>query len=225
MLQQKTTAKETIEEQIGQRIRALRQHRSVTLDQLADEAQLTKGAGLTDRKRQGVVPRLHPDTPGQRARGQPRLFLPEPSSSTPRATLVRKAERKIIAGRGSKIGHRYESLAHGLPFEKDFEPYLMTIEEKKIVPAKNIFRHPGHELLFMLQGGMDYRHNDRIYHLEPGDSLFFDATLEHGPLRVHNPPVQFLSIISNVKSPAPSVFSRVRERVLKAISLHARKGV
>ena len=99
---------------------------------------------------------------------------------------------------------RYESLAHGLPFEKDFEPYLMIIEQKKIVPAKNIFRHPGHELLFMLQGGMDYRHNDRIYHLEPGDSLFFDGTFEHGPMRVHNPPVQFLSIISNVKSPAPS---------------------
>ncbi len=35
------------------------------------------------------------------------------------------------------IGHRYESLAHGLPFEKDFEPYLMTIEEKKIVPANH----------------------------------------------------------------------------------------
>jgi hypothetical protein len=30
----------------------------------------------------------------------------------------------------------------------------MTIEEKKIVPAKNVFRHPGPELLFMLQGGM-----------------------------------------------------------------------
>jgi transcriptional regulator with XRE-family HTH domain len=194
-------AKETMEEQIGERIRALRQQRNVTLGQLADEAQLTKGqvSRIENGKVSSPVSTL---TRLASALGvSPGFFFQSPSS-TPRATLVRKAERKVIAGRGSKIGHRYESLAHGLPFEKDFEPYLMTIEEKKIVPAKNIFRHPGHELLFMLQGGMDYRHNDRIYHLEPGDSLFFDATLEHGPMRVHNPPVQFLSIISNVKSPA-----------------------
>jgi hypothetical protein len=29
--------------------------------------------------------------------------------------------------------------------------------------------------------------------------LFFDGTIEHGPTRVYQPPVEFLSIISNVK--------------------------
>jgi mannose-6-phosphate isomerase-like protein (cupin superfamily) len=99
-------------------------------------------------------------------------------------------------GRGSKIGHSYESLAAGLPFEKDFEPYLMTIDEKKIDPSKNVFKHPGHEFLFMLEGKMTYRHAGQEYRMEPGDSLFFDATFEHGPISVSDTPVRFLSIIS-----------------------------
>ena len=49
----------------------------------------------------------------------------------------------------------------------------------------------------MLRGAMDYRHDKQVYHLDKGDSLFFDGTVEHGPVRVYSPPVQFLSIISN----------------------------
>jgi hypothetical protein len=51
----------------------------------------------------------------------------------------------------------------------------------------------------MLKGGMAYAHAGEIYRLEPGDSLFFDGTIEHGPVKVFNPPVEFLSIISNAR--------------------------
>jgi len=125
------------------------------------------------------------------------FFQPEVGSS--RAVLVRKAGRKTIVGRGSKLGHSYESLAFGLPFGKDFEPYLMRIEEEIIRPEDNIFKHPGHELLFMIKGGMDYRHADKIYHLEPGDSLFFDGMIEHGPTAVYDAPIEFICVISNPK--------------------------
>lgn len=189
----------TVEVLIGQRIRALRQQRDVTLDQLAAEVKLTKGQ--VSRIENGLVSSpVSTLTRIAAALGVgPGAFF-QADATDPRAVLVKKDARKVIVGRGSKIGHSYESLAFGLPFEKDFEPYLMTIEEKKIDPAKNSFRHPGQELLFMLEGGMDYRHDKEIYHLEPGDSLFFDGTIEHGPVKVYNPPVRFLSIISNAKS-------------------------
>ena len=130
---------------------------------------------------------------------EPGFFFQNHEETRPRAALVRRSERKVIVGRGTKLGHSYESLAYGLSFKKDFEPYLMRIEEKTIDPARNVFRHPGHELLFMLKGRMDYRHAGQVYHLEPGDSLFFDGQSEHGPLRVYGPPVEFLSIISNAE--------------------------
>jgi len=186
----------TVEQFIGQRIRTLRLQRSVTLDQLAERVLLTKGQ-LSKIENGLVSSPVSTLTRIASALGVGPGYFFQADASERRAVLIRKDERKIIVGRGSKLGHYYQSLAFGLSFDKDFEPYLMNIEEKKIDPSENIFRHPGHELLFMLEGEMDYRHDDQIYHLSPGDSLFFDGTIEHGPVAVYSPPVRFLSIISN----------------------------
>jgi transcriptional regulator with XRE-family HTH domain len=192
-------AQKTVEEQIGARIRALRATRTVTLEQLAAEVKLTKGqlSKIENGKVSSPVSTLTRIaavlgvSPGQ-------LFQAE--GGQPRAVLVPRNARKTIVGRGSKLGHSYESLAFGLPFEKDFEPYLMRIDEKKIDPDQNLFRHPGHELLFMIKGEMDYRHSEKVYHMKPGDSLFFDGNVEHGPVRVYHPPVEFVCVISNAGS-------------------------
>jgi transcriptional regulator with XRE-family HTH domain len=196
----------SMEEKIGRRIRSLRTERDVTLDQLAVETNLTKGqlSKIENGKVSSPVSTL---TRIAAALGVgPGIFFFDDVPER-RCVLVTKKDRQVIVGRGSKIGHTYQSLAFGLPFQKDFEPYLMTIEEKKINPKQNEFRHPGHELLFVLNGAIDYRHGEETYHLEPGDSLFFDGTITHGPVAVHNPPVRFLSIISN---PAPAPEGKTR---------------
>lgn len=189
----------SVEVQIGSRIRQMRTERHVTLEQLAAEVNLTKGqlSKIENGKVSSPVSTL---TRIAVALGvSPGAFF-QADSDQPRAKLVKRYARRVIVGRGSKLGHRYESLAYDLPFEKAFESYLMVIDEPKIDPSQNVFKHPGHELLFMLEGGMDYRHGDAIYHLESGDSLFFDGMIEHGPVSVREVPVRFLSIISNPKS-------------------------
>ncbi len=187
---------DSIEVQIGRRIRAFRLERDVTLDQLAEKARLTKGQ-LSKIENGKVSCPVSTLTRVASALGVHVGTLFDSEDTEARAILVKRNERKPIAGRGSKIGHSYESLAFGLPFDKAFEPYLMTIEEEKIDPAKNIFKHPGNEFLFLLEGRMVYRHGGKNFAMEPGDSLFFDATLEHGPVSVNAAPVRFLSIISN----------------------------
>lgn len=186
----------TIEEQIGAHIRALRTARSITLMQLAAGVKLTKGqlSKIENGKVSSPVSTL---TRIAAELGVSPGSLFQAAHASTRAVLVQSHNRKTIVGRGSKLWHSYESLAFNLPFEKDFEPYLMRIEEKKIDPAQNVFRHPGHELLFMIKGSMNYRHGDRTYHLDPGDSLFFDGTIEHGPTEVFDPPVEFVCVISN----------------------------
>lgn len=198
MTMRKKATTPTIEYQIGQKIRTLRIKHNVTLDQLAKEVGLTKGqiSKIENGKVSSPVSTLTRIAVALAV--EPGYFFQSDSLNRPRVAMVPKGERKTIVGRGTKLGHSYESLAYGLPFKKDFEPYLMRIEEKKINPEQNVFRHPGHELLFMLKGGMDYRFAGQVYHLEPGDSLFFDGMNEHGPLRVYGPPVEFLSIISNM---------------------------
>ncbi len=188
---------DSIEQQIGKKIRSLRMERDVTLNQLAEEARLTKGQ-LSKIENGKVSCPVSTLTRIASALGVQVGALFDTNDTLARAVLVKKSERKPIVGRGSKIGHSYESLAFGLPFEKHFETYLMTIEEKKIDPAKNIFKHPGQEFLFLLEGKMVYRHADKTFRMEPGDSLYFDAMYEHGPVSVTGTPVRFLSIISNV---------------------------
>jgi mannose-6-phosphate isomerase-like protein (cupin superfamily) len=47
----------------------------------------------------------------------------------------------------------------------------------------------------MLTGKVLYRHADRSYPLEPGDTLFFDAAAPHGPEELIELPMTYLSII------------------------------
>jgi len=196
MPKQPTTASDDWEKLVGERIRTLRGERELTLEQLASQTALTKGqlSRIENGKVSSPVSTLTriaaalAVSPGD-------LFSKKPPES--RAVLVKQGSGRIIAGRGSKLGHTYESLAFDLPYEKDFEPYLMTIREEKIDLKKNTFSHPGHEFIFMLEGEMTYRHGDESFHLTPGDSLFFEGQLPHGPARVGRLPVRFLSLISN----------------------------
>ena len=64
------------------------------------------------------------------------------------------------------------------------------------MPTFPAFQHDGLELLFMLEGEVDYRHGDQIYALKPGDSLFFDADAPHGPEVLVRLPARYLSVIA-----------------------------
>lgn len=189
----------SVEAQVGRGIRELRESRGVTLDQLALETKLTKGqlSRIENGKVSSPVSTL---TRIAAALGVGPGHFFSSGETSKRARLIKKSDRKTVVGRGSKLGHTYELLAFGLSFPRDFEPYLMTIEEDKIDPKHNVFRHPGQELLFMLEGEMDYRHGDEVFHLTPGDSLYFEGMVTHGPVAVFHAPVRFLSVISNSKS-------------------------
>lgn len=74
-------------------------------------------------------------------------------------------------------GITMESLGIGLRHQQ-LEPFLVSIE-----PGGGNFDRPvmhnGEELVFVLQGHVSYRVDDRTYTLDTGDSLLFDATLSH----------------------------------------------
>ena len=49
---------------------------------------------------------------------------------------------------------------------------------------------------------VEYRHGDATYLLEAGDSLTFDGTVPHGPERILEVPIRFLTVIV-YDTPAP----------------------
>jgi transcriptional regulator with XRE-family HTH domain len=58
------------------------------------------------------------------------------------------------------------------------KPLLVTLEPKaKSGPTPIV--HTGHEFVFCLEGRISYTIEDRMYILDPGDSLLFEAYLPH----------------------------------------------
>jgi uncharacterized RmlC-like cupin family protein len=73
------------------------------------------------------------------------------------------------------------------------EPFLITLDGD--ARPYTSFQHTGVELIYMLTGRVVYRHADRSYRLEPGDTLFFNAAALHGPQELIDLPMTYVSII------------------------------
>jgi transcriptional regulator with XRE-family HTH domain len=99
----------------------------------------------------------------------------------------------VIDRRGTKAGHVYQLLGHGVRGDFVVEPYLITLRENAAPYAA--FQHEGMELIYMLTGEVVYRHADHSYRLRPGDALMFDSRALHGPEDLVELPMTYLSII------------------------------
>jgi DNA-binding XRE family transcriptional regulator len=185
-------AKRSLERLVGAQVRALRTALGMKLSDLAAAAGLSQGM-LSKVENGQSSPSL---TTLQALAGA--LNMPLSSFFTKfdqksDATHVKAGQGLTIERRGSSKGHRYQLLGHGLRAEVGVEPYLITLDEGS--DAYPIFQHEGVEFLYMLQGDVTYMHGDRTYRMEPGDSLFFDAAIPHGPLKLIRLPAVYLSVI------------------------------
>jgi len=70
-----------------------------------------------------------------------------------------------------------EDLGTGLTLQGG-QPLLVTLEPKADSGPTPIV-HTGHEFVFCLEGHLVYTIEDRIYQIDPGDSLLFEAYLPH----------------------------------------------
>ena len=109
------------------------------------------------------------------------------------AQLVKNGEGMEVVRRGTRRGHTYHLLAYDQGPKKTFEPFLITMDDaSEVFPT---FEHPGTEFIHMFKGRIEYRHGQHTYMLEPGDSLTFRGDIPHGPERLLELPIHFLSII------------------------------
>jgi transcriptional regulator with XRE-family HTH domain len=112
------------------------------------------------------------------------------------AMHVKSGEHVEIERAGTRSGHQYHLLGHigANASGVIVEPYMITLSESSdVFPT---FQHDGIELLYMLEGEVEYRHGEQSYLMEPGDSLLFDADAPHGPDKLVRLPARFLSIIT-----------------------------
>lgn len=118
------------------------------------------------------------------------------------AQLVKSGEGMEVVRRGTRRGHTYQLLAYDQGPTKTFEPFLITIDHaSEVFP---LFEHPGNEFIYMLEGEIEYRHGQNTYVLTPGDALIFRGDIPHGPERLIQCPIRFLTVLMYPNSSEPS---------------------
>jgi transcriptional regulator with XRE-family HTH domain len=86
---------------------------------------------------------------------------------------VKAEERPAIVSKGVRI----EGLGGKLS-RQEMDPYLVTLEPHSESGVRQVV-HTGHELVYCIYGKVEYLIDGKIYHLEGGDLLLFEAHLPH----------------------------------------------
>lgn len=182
----------TLEQAIGAQVRALRRRTDVTAAELASNAGISTGM-LSKIENGAISPSLTTLQAVAGALNVPISQLFATFEEQRDCSFVRAGQGVVIERRGSKEGHQYSLLGHGLGGPVVVEPYLITLRDEA-APYTG-FQHAGVEFIYMLTGEVVYRHGDQTYHLRSGDALLFDSGALHGPERLVQKPMTYLSII------------------------------
>lgn len=166
-------------DQIGDRLRQLRQAQCITLDGLAAKTGFSKGY-LSKIENARKVPPIASLSRISQALGADIVYFFQPAAAPPLddrgVCVVRAEERQAAIRGGSSFGYDYESLAHK-KIHKHMEPFVLTFPSH--VNKDVHFEHDGEEFLFVLSGRIEFEVGGQTWRLSPGDSLYFDATVPH----------------------------------------------
>ena len=183
-----------LETAIGRVVRSLRHQQGLTVAELAGVTGLSIGM-LSKIENGATSPSLTTLQALSHAFSVPVTAFFKGFEERREVQHVRAGDHVEIERRGTRAGHQYNILGHVGSNASGVvvEPYLITLTtESDIFPA---FQHEGLELLYMLEGEVTYRHGDQLFHLRPGDSLFFDADARHGPEILNVLPARYISVI------------------------------
>lgn len=185
-----------LERTIGQQVKKYRQEMALTNSELARNAGISQGM-LSKIENGQISPSLATLRALAAALNVPLTALFRGYEKEGEATFVKAGQGLNIERRGTRAGHQYQLLGHSPKGRVTVEPYLITLtSESDVFP---LFQHDGLELVYLLDGEVGYRHGPHVYHMQPGDSLFFDATVSHGPELLTKLPIRLLSVISYVR--------------------------
>lgn len=188
-----------LEVAIGREIRALRQQQGITIAELSSQTGLSISM-LSKIENGHTSPSLTTLQSLANALSTQITSFFRRFEETRNAVHTKAGEGVETQRAGTRSGHQYNLLGHLGPNASGVvvEPYLITLTEKS--DTFPTFQHDGIEMLFMLEGEVEYRHGEATYLLQPGDTLFFDADSPHGPEVLVKLPAKYLSIISYPQS-------------------------
>jgi len=179
MLKNKTEISQKImgEINLGQKLKELRLKNNLTLQELAISSGLS--TALLSKVENDIIT---PPIPtlwkiAKTLNINIGFFFREDSEEAKDYVITKHNKRKIVYREGSKHGYVYESLAYG---KKNviMEPFVVTLTQENRRGGE-LFSHEGEELVYVIEGSVEFILEDKSFVLEKGDSVYFNSYLKH----------------------------------------------
>jgi transcriptional regulator with XRE-family HTH domain len=176
---------------IANHVRARRLEIGLNVGQLAERTGISKGM-LSKIENAQTSPSLSTLERLAAALDMPVTSLFRGLAEERDAVFVKAGSGPEIVRKGTRSGHTYELLGSLRGPYKRVEPLLVKLDDDtEVFP---LFQHSGIEILYMLNGVMEYSYGRQRYKLERGDTLQFEGDIPHGPTQLVKLPIRFLSI-------------------------------
>ena len=181
---------------IYRKIKQLRLKRKITIQELSDKTGLTPGylSKIENSEKPPPIPTLIKIAYALNVHIS--YFFEEDSEIEKGPSIIRKKERKQIIGDYTSLGYSYEAIikrrANGT-----IKPLIITLPDN-VDPEKIPYNyHDGEEMIYVLNGKMDFYHGDEKYRVEEGDCIYFDSTVPHKVIAaVDDCETRILSVLS-----------------------------
>lgn len=176
---------------VGERVRDARRALGLTMAQFAETAEIS--LGMVSKIEHGQTsPSLSTLTRLAHAARVPITAFFRGLDEEHDVVIVRSDERMEILHEGTREGHVYEDLGSLRGKTRIIEPMMVTLESSdEVFP---LFQHEGVEFLHMLEGAMDYGYGPKNYRLGAGDTIQIHGEVAHGPVKLVELPVRFMSV-------------------------------
>ncbi len=165
----------TEELDLGKRIKNFRLKKDLSLQELAQKTGLTKGYLSKIENTKKTLPVSTLLTISKALQVSMADIFGEKTDRNP-VSLVKKKERCRIVRDGTAFGYAFETLAHKF-LNLHMQPFILALPKQ--VKRNVLFQHKGEEMLFVLEGTMQFLHGENEYLVEEGDCIYFDASIPH----------------------------------------------
>jgi transcriptional regulator with XRE-family HTH domain len=160
---------------IGPKLRELRLQRGLSLQQLAERADVS-AAAIHKIEKSGMVPTITTllKLAGALNRSVS-YFVDEETEQNGPAFLTRADERRIVYT--SHVGIDLAGISG--PYGRFFLAGAVSTVEPGASSGASAMEHPGEELVFVLEGSMEFEVDGQDYRLAEGDSVHFRTDRPH----------------------------------------------
>ncbi|MFC0181722.1 Cupin domain protein [Pseudarcicella hirudinis] len=172
---------------IGDRIRILRTTQKRTLQEIADECELSKSM-ISKIENNRTIPSVAALIKIARVLGTTISGLLEKEGWLNAILTTRqKAQENLTQTEKGYSIYPYGSEYHA----KKMQPMLFVAKKGEVKPHQ--LSHEGEEFIYVIRGEMKMQVGEIEYHLKEGDGFYFNCTLKHGIMPVTEE-VEYLDI-------------------------------